>query len=88
MRKVLPVLGFVLLMTSTAMAAEPLNDSQMDGVTAGFEVFSGPPPPPGTPPLTSTVVYVSFFPSAPTRFPTGLGSLQVVGISGLLPQLF
>ena len=39
MRKILPVFGAVLLMTGTAMAAQPLTDNQMDAVTAGA---SGP----------------------------------------------
>ena len=35
MRKVFLVLCLVLLMTGNAMAAEPLNDNQMDAVIAG-----------------------------------------------------
>jgi len=52
MRKVPLVLGLVLVMTGTAMAAQPLTDNQMNGVTAGY---TGPDPggpneplPPGT----------------------------------------
>jgi hypothetical protein len=44
MRKILLVLGVVPLMIGTAMAAQSLTDNQMDGVTAGFEAFSGPTP--------------------------------------------
>jgi len=40
MRKVLLALGLAPLMASTAMAAQPLTDNQMDGVTAGFASFS------------------------------------------------
>jgi hypothetical protein len=40
MRKVLLALGVAPLMASTAMAAQPLTDNQMDGVTAGFAAFS------------------------------------------------
>jgi len=40
MRKVLLALGLVPLMAGTAMAAQPLTDTQMDGVTAGFAAFS------------------------------------------------
>jgi len=40
MRKVLLALGLAPLMASTAMAAQPLTDNQMDGVTAGFAAFS------------------------------------------------
>jgi len=35
MRKILLVLGVVPLITGTAMAVQPLNDAQMDGVTSG-----------------------------------------------------
>jgi len=40
MRKFLLALGVAPLMASTAMAAQPLTDNQMDGVTAGFASFS------------------------------------------------
>jgi hypothetical protein len=40
MRKFLLALGVVPLMAGTALAAQPLTDSQMDGVTAGFSAFS------------------------------------------------
>jgi hypothetical protein len=40
MRKVLLALGVAPLMAGTAMAAQPLTDNQMDGVTAGFAAFS------------------------------------------------
>jgi len=40
MRKVLLALGLAPLMAGTAMAAQPLTDNQMDGVTAGFAAFS------------------------------------------------
>ena len=40
MRKVLLALGVAPLMATTAMAAQPLTDNQMDGVTAGFAAFS------------------------------------------------
>ena len=40
MRKILLVLGVAPLMAGTAMAAQPLTDNQMDGVTAGFAAFS------------------------------------------------
>jgi len=39
-RKVLLALGVAPLMAGTAMAAQPLTDNQMDGVTAGFAAFS------------------------------------------------
>ena len=87
MRKVLLALAAATIMAGAAVAGEPLTDQQMDKVAAGFTAYTVLPPP-GTPPLTTTVVNLSFFPSTPTRFPTGLGSLQVVGISGLLMQLF
>ena len=35
MRKILPVLAVVPLITGTAMAAQPLTDNQMDTVIAG-----------------------------------------------------
>jgi len=44
MRKILLVLGVAPFMAGTTMAAQPLTDNQMDGVTAGFEAFSGPTP--------------------------------------------
>jgi len=44
MRKILLVLTAATIMAGTAVAGEPLTDHQMDGVTAGFEVFSGPTP--------------------------------------------
>jgi len=40
MRKLLLALGMAPLMAGTAMAAQPLTDNQMDGVTAGFAAFS------------------------------------------------
>jgi hypothetical protein len=40
MRKFLLALGVVPLMAGTALAAQPLTDNQMDGVTAGFSAFS------------------------------------------------
>ena len=40
MRKFLLALGVAPLMAGTAMAAQPLTDNQMDGVTAGFAAFS------------------------------------------------
>jgi len=40
MRKFLLALGVAPLMAGTAMAAQPLTDNQMDGVTAGFASFS------------------------------------------------
>ena len=40
MRKFLLALGVAPLMASTAMAAQPLTDNEMDGVTAGFASFS------------------------------------------------
>jgi hypothetical protein len=40
MRKLLLALGMAPLMAGTAMAAQPLSDNQMDGVTAGFAAFS------------------------------------------------
>jgi len=40
MKKFLLALGLVPLMASTAMAAQPLTDNQMDGVAAGFAAFS------------------------------------------------
>jgi hypothetical protein len=42
-RKILPVLGVVPLVTGAAMAVQPLNDNQMDGVTAGFVSYNPPP---------------------------------------------
>ena len=40
MKKLLLALGLAPLMAGTAMAAQPLTDNQMDGVTAGFAAFS------------------------------------------------
>ncbi|HUK08121.1 MAG TPA: hypothetical protein VLX09_09665 [Stellaceae bacterium] len=40
MKKLLLALGLAPLMAGTAMAAQPLTDNQMDGVTAGFASFS------------------------------------------------
>jgi len=56
MRKILLVLSVAPFMAGTAMAAQPLTDNQMDGVSAGFEaspelielvgsLTPGPPPP-------------------------------------------
>jgi len=44
MWKILPVLGVVPLITGAAMAAQPLTNQQMDGVTAGFTAYNGPDP--------------------------------------------
>ena len=40
MNKLLLGLAAVPLLAGTAMAAQPLTDSQMDGVTAGFDALS------------------------------------------------
>lgn len=40
MKKFLLTLAVAPLMTGTAWAAQPLSDSQMDGITAGFSAFS------------------------------------------------
>ncbi|HUK07109.1 MAG TPA: hypothetical protein VLX09_04500 [Stellaceae bacterium] len=40
MKKFLLALGVAPLLAGTAMAAQPLTDNQMDGVTAGFAAFS------------------------------------------------
>lgn len=40
MNKLLIGLATVPLMSSVAFAAQPLNDKQMDAVTAGFSAFS------------------------------------------------
>jgi len=40
MKKLLLALGLAPLVAGTAMAAQPLTDNQMDGVTAGFASFS------------------------------------------------
>ena len=49
MRKIPLVLGLVLLMTGTAIAAQPLADSQLDRVTAGFATADNGPPIVGIP---------------------------------------
>ena len=63
MWRILLVLGVVPLMSGTVMAAQPLTENQMDGVTAGFATaneaalplseFAYTPPPPPPPTLTS-----------------------------------
>jgi hypothetical protein len=40
MKKFLLALAVAPLLTGTAMAAQPLSDNEMDGVTAGFSAFS------------------------------------------------
>ena len=40
MKKFLLTLAVAPLLTGTAWAAQPLSDSQMDGITAGFSAFS------------------------------------------------
>ncbi|HUK11010.1 MAG TPA: hypothetical protein VLX09_24290 [Stellaceae bacterium] len=87
MRKILPVLAVVPLITGTAMAAQPLNDNQMNAVTAGVYVLCGcpnavqlPPPPPGG---SLTVPPPSPPPPPPSNAPASAQFSYILTINGI-----